>query len=32
NDYRLKLRSYIRTNFDEVYEQIHGHPPLEEDE
>lgn len=30
NDYRLKLRSYLRENFDEVFEQIHGHPPEEE--
>ncbi|OAB78029.1 DEAD/DEAH box helicase [Cochleicola gelatinilyticus] len=30
NDYRLKLRSYLRENFEEVFEQIHGHPPLEE--
>jgi hypothetical protein len=26
-DYRLKLRTYLRENFDEVFEQIHGHPP-----
>ena len=26
-DYRLKLRSYIRENFDTIYEDIHGHPP-----
>jgi hypothetical protein len=29
NDYRLKLRSYLRENFDDIYESIHGHPPLE---
>jgi len=29
NDYRLKLRSYLRENFDEIYENIHGHPPVE---
>ncbi len=29
-DYRKKLHSYIRANFDEVYEQIHGHLPPEE--
>ena len=32
NDYRLKLRSYIRENFDKIFEEIHGHPPIEEDE
>lgn len=26
-DYRKKLNSYLRTNFDEVFEQIHGFPP-----
>ena len=30
DDYRKKLNSYLRTNFDEVFEQIHGHPPIEE--
>lgn len=29
-DYRKKLNSYLRANFDEVYEEIHGHPPPEE--
>lgn len=29
NDYRLKLRSYLRENFDEVFEEIHGYPPEE---
>ncbi len=29
-DYRKKLNSYLRANFDEVYEDIHGHPPEEE--
>lgn len=29
-DYRKKLNSYLRANFDEVYEGIHGHPPEEE--
>ncbi|PVW15595.1 DEAD/DEAH box helicase [Marixanthomonas spongiae] len=28
-DYRLKLRSYLRENFDEVFEDIHGYPPEE---
>lgn len=27
NDYRLKLRSYLRENFDRDFEKIHGHPP-----
>ncbi len=31
DDYRKKLNSYLRSNFDEVYEQIHGHPPPEEE-
>ncbi|AUP77412.1 DEAD/DEAH box helicase [Flavivirga eckloniae] len=26
-DYRKKLNSYLRTNFDDVFEAIHGHPP-----
>ncbi len=30
DDYRKKLNSYIRNNFDEVFEEIHGHPPIEE--
>ncbi len=29
DDYRLKLRSYLRDNFDTVFEEIHGHPPEE---
>jgi len=29
DDYRLKLRNYIRENFDRVYEEIHGYPPVE---
>ena len=32
NDYRLKLRTYLRENFDTVFEEVHGHPPIEEDE
>lgn len=32
DDYRKKLNAYLRANFDEVYEEIHGHPPLDEDE
>lgn len=31
DDYRKKLSTYLRKNFDEVYEQIHGHPPPEEE-
>lgn len=27
DDYRLKLRSHIRENFDAIYEEIHGHLP-----
>ena len=27
DDYQKKLNSYLRTNFDDVFEQIHGHPP-----
>ncbi len=27
NDYRLKLRNYLRENFDKVYEEINGYPP-----
>lgn len=27
DDYRMKLRAYIRENFDTVFEEIHGHPP-----
>lgn len=26
-DYRKKLNSYLRSNFDEVFEAIHGFPP-----
>ncbi|MFT4697126.1 MAG: superfamily II DNA or RNA helicase [Flavobacteriaceae bacterium] len=26
-DYRLKLRNYLRENFDEKFEEIHGRPP-----
>jgi len=29
-DYRKKLKAYLRTNFDDDYEKIHGHPPIEE--
>lgn len=28
-DYRLKLRSYLREHFDDIYEQIHGHPRVD---
>ena len=27
DDYKKKLNAYLRQNFDEVFEQIHGHPP-----
>ncbi|WP_405604591.1 DEAD/DEAH box helicase [Polaribacter sp. Asnod1-A03] len=30
DDYRKKLNAYLRANFDEDYEKIHGHPPIEE--
>ncbi len=26
-DYRKKLNAYLRSNFDEVFEAIHGYPP-----
>ena len=29
NDYRVKLRLFLRNNFDELYEEIHGRPPAE---
>lgn len=31
DDYKKKLNAYLRSNFDEVYEEIHGHPPPEEE-
>ena len=31
DDYKKKLNSYLRKNFDKVYEEIHGHPPSEEE-
>ncbi|ARV05592.1 DEAD/DEAH box helicase [Polaribacter sp. SA4-10] len=30
DDYRKKLNAYLRSNFDEDFEKIHGHPPIEE--
>lgn len=30
DDYRKKLKAYLRANFDEDFEKIHGHPPVEE--
>lgn len=27
DDYKKKLNSYLRANFDDVFEQIHGYPP-----
>ncbi len=30
DDYRKKLNSHLRNNFDEIYEGIFGHPPIEE--
>lgn len=29
DDYRKKLNAYLRANFDEEYEKIHGHPPID---
>lgn len=29
DDYRKKLNTYLRANFDEDFEKIHGHPPIE---
>jgi len=29
DDYRLKLRAYLRANFDAIYEEIHGYPPVD---
>ncbi len=29
DDYRKKLRIYIRENFDRIFEEIHGRPPEE---
>ena len=29
DDYRKKLNAYLRANFDEVFEEVHGHPPEE---
>jgi len=29
DDYKKKLNAYLRKNFDEVFEQIHGHPPVD---
>ncbi|TMM57325.1 DEAD/DEAH box helicase [Maribacter algarum] len=29
DDYKKKLNAYLRQNFDEVFEKIHGHPPLD---
>ena len=30
DDYKKKLNAYLRSNFDEDFEIIHGHPPVEE--
>lgn len=29
DDYRLKLRNYLRENFDTVFEEINGYPPVD---
>ncbi len=31
NDYRTKLRSHLRKNFNTLFEEVHGHPPVEEE-
>ena len=28
-EYRKKLNAYLRSNFDEVFETIHGYPPID---
>lgn len=30
DDYKKKLNSYLRANFDAIYEDIHGHPPADD--
>ena len=30
NDYRLKLRMYLRANYDRIYEEVYGYPPEDE--
>ena len=30
DDYRKKLKAYLRVNFDKDFEKIHGHPPEED--
>ena len=30
NDYRTNLKSHLRKNFATIFEEIHGHPPVEE--
>ena len=32
DDYRKKLNAYLRANFDEVFEEIYGHPPVEQED
>lgn len=29
DDYRKKLNAFLRSNFDEIFEEIHGYPPEE---
>lgn len=29
DDYKKKLNAYLRQNFDQIFEEIHGHPPEE---
>ncbi len=30
DDYKKKLNAHLRANFDEIYENIHGHAPVDE--
>ena len=30
-DYRTRLKSHLRKNFNTLFEHIHGHPPVEEE-
>ena len=29
DDYKKKLNAFLRSNFDEMFEEIHGHPPVD---
>jgi len=30
-DYRTRLKSHLRTNFNTLFDDVHGHPPVEEE-